>query len=217
MPIKQTAVGSATVPGQLFQVAPGLPLPGVSVIFDANEQIFGEDRPADFIYKVLSGSVRTTRLLSDGRRQIAGFHLPEDVFGFERGRTHRFSAEAIVSSQIALVRRSAVERAAERDGDSARQLWSLACRELEILQDHVLLLGHRNAADRVEGFLHQLSRRGSSAIVELPMSRSDIGDYLGLTLETVSRTLSQFARVKIIGLPSARRVVLREFADLAAA
>lgn len=217
MLVEQTAVGSGSVPGQLILVAPGLALPGVSMSFDANEEIFGEDRPADFVYKVLSGSVRTTRLLSDGRRQITGFHLHGDVFGFERGQTHRFSAEAIAPSEIALVRRSAIERAAERDGDAARHLWSLACRELEILQDHVLLLGHRNAADRVEGFLQQLSRRGSSAIVELPMSRSDIGDYLGLTLETVSRTLSQFARVEIIALPSARRVVLRNPDALAAA
>ena len=187
-----------------------------SILNAANEEIFGEEDPADFVYRVLSGAVRTTRLLNDGRRQIAGFHLPGDVFGFERGRTHRFSAEAIARSEIALVRRSVIEHAAERDGDAARQLWLLACGELEILQDHVLLLGHRNAADRVEGFLQHLSRRCLSTIVDLPMSRSDIGDYLGLTLETVSRTLSQFARVKIIALPSARRVVLRDSAALAA-
>lgn len=210
MLVEQIAAGPGPMPVKLVSIAPGLALPGVSVNFDANEEIFGEDRAADFVYKVVSGAVRTTRLLSDGRRQIAGFHLPGDVFGFERGPIHRFSAESIAPSEIILVKRAAIERAAERDGDAARQLWSLACRELEILQDHVLLLGHRNAADRVEGFLKQLAQRGSSAIVELPMSRSDIGDYLGLTLETVSRTLSQFVRVKIIALPSARRVVLRD-------
>jgi CRP/FNR family nitrogen fixation transcriptional regulator len=210
MLVEEIAVGSRPTPVKLVSVAPGLALPGVSMNFDANEEIFGEDRTADFVYAVVSGAVRTTRLLSDGRRQIAGFHLPGDVFGFERGRRRRFSAAAITPSEIAVVRRSAVEFAAERDGEAARQLWALACRELEILQEHVLLLGHRNAADRVEGFLRQLAQRRSSAIVDLPMSRSDIGDYLGLTLETVSRTLSQFARVKIIAMPSARRVVLCE-------
>lgn len=209
MHIVRIAARSGFLPERLVSVAPGLALPGVCMTFHANEEIFGEDRPAEFVYKVVSGAVRTTRVLADGHRQIAAFYLPGDVFGFECGQKHRFAAEAIAPSEIAVVRRSAVERAAERDGDVARQLWSLACRELEIQQDHVLLLGHKNAADRVEGFLKQQAQRASSDIVELPMSRSDIGDYLGLTLETVSRTLSQFARVQMIALPSARRVVLR--------
>jgi CRP/FNR family nitrogen fixation transcriptional regulator len=222
MYIDSAAVGSAhrvtqAAPGELYEIAPDLELPGFAMTFDANEEIFGEEEPADFVYKVVSGAVRTTRLLSDGRRLIGAFHLPGDVFGRECGETHRFSAEAVAPSQIALIRRSALERAAERDSGVARQLWSLTSHELEDLQDHMLLLGRKNAAERVGSFLLKLAKRASSAIVELPMSRGDIADHLGLTLETVSRTLSQLARDQAIALPSARRVVLRNPAALAMA
>lgn len=217
MTVEYTAVRLGRAAGQLIVVAPGLALPGFTMTFDANEEIFGEEETASYVYKVVSGAVRTTRLLSDGRRQIGGFHLPGDVFGLECGETHRFSAEAIAPSEVALVRRSELERAAERDGDAARQLWSLTSRELASLQDHMLLLGRKNAAERVGGFLLKLSKRACSATVELPMSRCDIGDHLGLTLETVSRTLRQFARDQAIALPSARRVVLRDATALAAA
>jgi CRP/FNR family nitrogen fixation transcriptional regulator len=185
--------------------------------FEANEEVFGEEEPASFVYMVISGVVRTSRLLSDGRRQIGAFCLPGDVFGWECGQTHRFCAEAVASCEIAVIRRSALERAAELDNRVARQLWSLASHELEELQDHVLMLGRKNAAERVGSFLLKLASRASSAIVELPMSRSDIADHLGLTLETVSRTLSQLARDQAISLPSARRIVLRNPAALAMA
>jgi CRP/FNR family nitrogen fixation transcriptional regulator len=203
--------------GKPIELAPGLELPGFSMAFDPNEEIFGEEEPTDFVYKVISGAVRTTRLLSDGRRQIGAFYMPGDVFGLERGETHRFSAEAIALSEVALVRRSALERAAERDGAAARKLWALTSHELEDLQDHMLLMGRKNAAERVGSFLLKLARRGASGVIELPMSRGDIADHLGLTLETVSRTLSQMARDQSISLPSARRVVLRNPGALLAA
>jgi CRP/FNR family nitrogen fixation transcriptional regulator len=217
MTVEQSNVHSITAPGKLITVAPGLALPGYSLSFEANEEIFGEGESANFVYKVLTGAVRTTHSLGEGRRQIGGFHLPGDVFGLEWGATHRCSAEAIAASEVALVRRSALDRAAARDGDAARQLWSLASRELASVQDHVQLLGHKNPAERVGGFLLKLSKRAASATVELPMSRGDIGDHLGLTLETVSRTMRQLAREQAIALPSARRVVLRDTAALAAA
>jgi CRP/FNR family nitrogen fixation transcriptional regulator len=113
--------------------------------------------------------------------------------------------------------RGALERVAERDGDAARQLWALTSRELANLQDHMLILSHKHAAERVGAFLLNLSRKAASSTVELPMSRGDIGDHLGLTLEMVSRTLGQFARDNVIALPSARRVVLRDTTALVAA
>ncbi len=216
MVIAQTAAHSDPVHGQLIVVAPGLAVPGFTLRFDANDEIFAEDEPVGFIHKIVSGAVRTTHVLSDGHRQIGGFHLPGDVFGFECGKTHRFSAEAITPCEVAFVSRRALERIAERDGDAARQLWALTSRELADLQDHMLVLGRRNAAERVGAFLLKLSRHAASATVELPMSRSDIGDHLGLTLETVSRTLGQFARDNVITLAGARRVVLRDTTALAA-
>jgi CRP/FNR family nitrogen fixation transcriptional regulator len=200
--------------GREIEIAQDLNLPGFIMGFAPNEEIFGEEEPTDFVYKVISGAVRTTRFLSDGRRQIDGFHLSGDVFGLERGEAHRFSAEAIGECEVALVRRKAVERAAESDVAAARRLWSLAADNLEQLQDHMLLLSRKNAAERVGAFLLELSARANCRMVDLPMSRGDIADYLGLTLETVSRTFSQFAREGLIELPTPRRVVIRNVAAL---
>lgn len=209
--------GQGAVGGKLIEIATGLELPGFLMTFDANEEIFGEEESADFVYKVVSGAVRTSRLMSDGRRQIGAFHMSGDVFGLECGETHRFSAEAVVDAEIALVRRTAVERAAERDTAAARELRALTSHELEDLQDHMMLLGCKNAAERVGSFLLKLAKRASSKVVDLPMTRCDIADHLGLTLETVSRTLSQMARDQSILLPNARRVVLCHPEALAAA
>jgi CRP/FNR family nitrogen fixation transcriptional regulator len=209
-----------TRPGSLDRIivlAPGLALPGFTITVDPNQEIFGEEEPAASVYKVVSGAVRTTRLLSDGRRQIGAFHLAGDVFGLESGPLHRFSAEAIAPCEIAVVRRSALERAAERDSGAARQLWALTSHELEDLQDHMLLLGRKNAAERVGSFLLKLARRASSAVVDLPMSRGDIADHLGLTLETVSRTISQLVRERAISLQGARRVIVNDPGALLAA
>jgi CRP/FNR family nitrogen fixation transcriptional regulator len=202
---------------KLIEIAPDLAAPGISMKLCANKEIFGEGDPADFVYTVMSGAARSSRLLSDGRRQIAAFHLPGDVFGFRYFKTHWYSAETIAPSEIGLVRRAALERAAERDSATARRLWSLTAQELEVLQDHLSLLGGKSAADRVGTFLLRLAKRTSSAVVDLPMSRGDIADHLGLTLETVSRTLGQLVRDKTIFLPSARRVVVRDLEALAAA
>jgi CRP/FNR family nitrogen fixation transcriptional regulator len=217
MTVDQTAAHSDPAHGKLISVAPGLAVPGFTLRFEADGEIFAEGEPAEFIHKVISGAVRTTHLLGDGHRQIGGFHLPGEVFGLEYGKAHRFSAEAIVPCEVAFVSRRALERIAERDGDAARQLWALTSRELANLQDHVLILSRKHAAERVGAFLLKLSRQAASATVDLPMSRGDIGDHLGLTLETVSRTLGQFARDNVIALPSARRVVLHDTIALAAA
>jgi CRP/FNR family nitrogen fixation transcriptional regulator len=194
-----------------------LALPGVSLALGRNEEVFGEGEPAEFVYKLLAGAVRTCRLISDGRRQVSAFHFPGDVFGMELGRTHRFTAEAIVSSRVALIRRTVLERAADRDETVARQLWALALHELEDLQDHALLLGHKTAVERVAAFLLKLARRAPSLALTLPMSRHDIADHLGLSLETVSRTLNQFAREDSIALAGARQVTLRDLTALTTA
>jgi CRP/FNR family transcriptional regulator, nitrogen fixation regulation protein len=195
--------------GREVELAPDLVFPASVMTFEPNEEIFAEEETIDFVYKVITGAVRTTRFLADGRRQIDAFHLTGDVFGLEQGATHRFTAEAIGRCEIALVRRSLVEKAAEREVAVSRQLWALTARDLERLQDRMLILSRKNAAERVGAFLLELSRRAGSARLNLPMSRGDIADYLGLTLETVSRALSQFARDQVIALSSARQVLIR--------
>jgi CRP/FNR family transcriptional regulator, nitrogen fixation regulation protein len=184
-------------------------LMGALMSFSRNVEIYGENEPADYLYKVVSGAVRTYKVLSDGRRQIGGFYLPGDMFGLETSEEHSFSAEAIADAKILVIKRSAVIALAARDNEVARQLWTLTARELHRVQDHILLLV-KTAQERVASFLLEMAERGASSNeVQLPMSRQDIADYLGLTIETVSRTLTQLEETAMIALPTSRRVVLR--------
>jgi CRP-like cAMP-binding protein len=182
---------------------------GVSMSFARNAEIYGESEPADYLYKVVSGTVRTYKVLNDGRRQIGAFYFPGDIFGLETGEEHTFSAEAVTDSKVLVIKRSTVVGLAARDNEVARQLWTLTSRELRRVQDHILLL-IKTAEERVVSFLLEMAaRRPGANAVELPMSRQDIADYLGLTIETVSRTLSQLEDTATIELPSSRRIVLR--------
>ena len=184
-------------------------LMGARMSFTRNAEIYGENEPADYVYKVVSGAVRTYKIFDDGRRQIGGFYFPGEAFGLELGEEHEFSAEAIDSSVILLVKRSALVALADRDPDMARKLWSFTARELQRVQKRMLLLV-KSAEERVAYFLLEMAGRLQSAeAVDLPMSRQDIADYLGLTIETVSRTLTQLETKSAIALPKSRRIVLR--------
>ena len=191
------------------RVESSIDLMGAPMSFARNAEIYGEGEPADYLYKVVSGTVRTYKVLSDGRRQIGAFYMAGDVFGLEMGDEHTFSAEAITEARVLVVKRSALVALAERDSDVARQLWTLTGRELSRVQDHIMLL-IKTAQERVAGFLLEMADRAShERAVELPMSRQDIADYLGLTIETVSRTLTTLENAAAIELPSSRRIVLR--------
>lgn len=182
---------------------------GAPMTFSRNSEIYGEGEQADYVYKVVSGAVRTYRILADGRRQIGGFHLPGDVFGLEVAEQHGLSAEAVSDSKIVVVKRSTLVALAARDGDVARELWTLTGRELARAQDHIVLLV-KSAQERVAAFLLEMAeRRPAGDAIELPMSRQDIADYLGLTIETVSRTLTALENEAAIELPNSRRIVLR--------
>jgi CRP/FNR family nitrogen fixation transcriptional regulator len=175
-----------------------------------DEEIYGEDEPAEYVYQVISGSVRSYKLLSDGRRQIGAFHLPGNVFGLESGTTHRLAAEAIVDTTVRLVKRRSLEQAATVDVNVARKLWAMTAGDLRHAEDHMLLLGRKTAMERVATFLLEMDRRLSvTGMMALPMCRRDIGDYLGLTLETVSRALSQLHGQGVLGFSGARQIVLR--------
>ena len=190
-------------------IVSSLDLMGAAMPFARNVEIYGEHEPADYLYKVVSGAVRIYRVLTDGRRQVGSFILPGDMFGLEAGATHACSAEAITDSVILVIKRSAVVALADRDADVARELWTLTARELERVQNHMLVLV-KNAQERLATFLLEMAERTPGEdTVELPMSRQDIADYLGLTIETVSRTLTQLEHESAIALPTSRRVVLR--------
>lgn len=191
-----------------------LEMMGTPMRFARNSEIYGEDEPAEYLYRVISGAVRTYRMLDDGRRQISAFYLPGDMFGVEAGEVHLAAAEAIGDAQILVVKRNSVLVRAEQERDLAKQLWLLTVRELERVQQHSLVL-IKTAEERVAGFLLEMAgRNGKNGTVELPMSRQDIADYLGLTIETVSRTITHFTQSGLIALETSRRIQLRNRAAL---
>ena len=192
-------------------------LMGAMMAYSPNSEIFGENEPTDYLYKVVSGSVRTYKILSDGRRQVSGFYLPGDIFGLEFSDEHTLSAEAISDAKVLVVKSSALSALAARDPSVAQQLFALTGRELHRVQDRILLL-IKNARERVASFLLEMAERASeNNTIELPMSRQDIADYLGLTIETVSRTLTSLETASAIEVSaSSRRIVLRNRAALAA-
>src|SRR5262249_11418619 len=108
---------------------------GTSIRFDRNAEIYGEGEPADYFDQVVSGAVRTYKVLSDGRRQIGAFHLPGDVFGMEAGENHRFSAEAIATSLVRVARRSAIIARAGHENALATELWARATDDLQLARD----------------------------------------------------------------------------------
>jgi CRP-like cAMP-binding protein len=189
-------------------------LMGAPMPFARNGEIYGENEPAEYLYKVISGTVRTYKVLNDGRRQIGFFYLPGDVFGLEVGDKHSFSAEAIIDCKVLVIKRSSVIALASRQSDVSRQLWEMTATELRRVQDHIMLL-IKTAQERVAGFLLEMAEHAKAHNeVDLPMSRQDIADYLGLTIETVSRTLTHLENSAAIALPTSRRIVLRNRAAL---
>jgi CRP/FNR family nitrogen fixation transcriptional regulator len=180
-----------------------------------DEEIFGEGEAAEYVYQVISGSVRTHRLLRDGRRQIDEFHFAGDYFGLEAGDAHRVTAEAMVDTTVRMVRRGALSDLAAQRSDVAKALFRLTVAGLQRSQDHVLMLGRKSARERVVGLLMDLADRvGAREELDVPMSRQDMADYLGLTIETVSRTLTQLQADGVIALPTTRHIVLKDRAAL---
>jgi CRP/FNR family transcriptional regulator, nitrogen fixation regulation protein len=191
-------------------------LMGAMMTYPHDAEIFGENEPADYLYRVIGGSVRTYKILSDGRRQVGGFYLPGDIFGLEFADEHTLSAEAISDAKVLVVKRSALNSLAGRDAAVAHQLFALTGRELCRVQDRILLL-IKSAQERVASFLLEMSERAAhNNTIELPMPRQDIADYLGLTIETVSRTLTALETAATIEVSTSRRIVLRDRAALAA-
>lgn len=165
---------------------------GTPFSYARDEEIYGEGEEAEFVYQLIDGAVRTHKILSDGRRQITGFHLPDELLGFERDDKHRHTAEALTHTRMLIFRRRQIERVATANAAVACRLWSIAAHRLHDAQDHMLLLGRRSALERVISFLMDIDARlGATGTFVLPMSRRDIADYLGLTIETVSRVITQ--------------------------
>ncbi|WMT73368.1 helix-turn-helix domain-containing protein [Bradyrhizobium sp. Ash2021] len=208
---RDTAKGAGQPLADLFfLIAAQSGVLATAISYEPDEEIYGEAEPSDYIYQVVNGAVRSYKLLDDGRRQIEAFHLKGDVFGLEFGPAFHTTAEAIVKTTVRRVKRRSLEIVAATNAQVAFTLWKMAARNLQVAGNHILRLGSNKAIERVANFLLEIGSRFSSNLVcALPMYRRDIGDYLGLTIETISRTLSQLRDEGAIQFCGPRQIILR--------
>ncbi|MFI4949483.1 MAG: helix-turn-helix domain-containing protein [Caulobacterales bacterium] len=199
-----TLAATSEIPSATPQIDDLMDRVGLRMTFAKGEEIFGQDEDADMIHAVVSGAVRTTRLTSDGRRQIGDFYYPGDIIGLEVGKTYRFSAEALSDCVVQVIKRSSLH-ALSGDGGLGRTLWDATRRELERTQEHLVMLGRKSACERVASFLRDVAQRVGSDDVSLPMGRQDMADYLGLTIETVSRMVTQLQGSRIVEFANSRQ------------
>lgn len=198
------------------------PLKATGTIIEVTEghEICAEGEETETFYKVVSGVVRVCKFLNDGRRQIEAFQVTGEIFGLELGDERLLSAEAVTDCSLIVYRRRNVEQQAKTDQLISQQLFQHAMHGLAQAQSHSLLLGRRGAAEKLAAFLLEwTAKAGKGDSLHLAMSRQDIADYLGLTIETVSRSMSQFERDGVIALSGARqmRVVGRDTLESLAA
>lgn len=181
--------------------------------------VFREGDDASHIYEVQSGTLRLTRVLENGRRQVIAFALPGDIVGFPNGDQHHTDCDVIGSCEVVLHRREALENG-EGSPETHRRLLMAALREISAMQDHFLMLARKSALEKVASFLLVMSdrigtRQGDKSMIELQMKRADIADFLGLTIETVSRTITQLRNSGIISLVSANSIIVLDAKGLA--
>jgi CRP/FNR family transcriptional regulator len=169
----------------------------------AKTVLFEESDPAKFVFNLVRGVVLLSKSLSDGRRQVVGIALPGDFMGLALTELHSFTATALSEVEVCRIDRERFSELLDENPRLVRRVYATSASELTAAQDHMILLGRQTADEKVASFLYRLRDRwarvrSASARVDLPLTRQDIGDYLGLTLETVSRVFSKLAKQKII-------------------
>lgn len=189
---------------------------GVTIKVGAGQTIVIEGDPIDHYFVIVSGTVRLYKAVVDGRRQIIDFFGPTDCFGLTGLDEHAYSVEAITDVVMIRYPRQRLEAVIEVKPDLGRQLFRMACTELDQARRQMLLLGRKSAEERLASFLLGLAERQSHGCIELAMSRQDIADYLGLTIETVSRLFTRFKRARLIDLPDRHSVMLLDSEQLEA-
>jgi CRP-like cAMP-binding protein len=212
------AIARAARPARLRSTrpAPARTMPptgdGMTLHYAPGKTVIEIGVPPAYVYKVTQGTLRKVRQMADGRRHVASFLLAGDVFGFTDEAASTYSVEAI--SAVTLVRssRSSFEASMARDPALRRRLFVSVTGELTAMQDQLLLLGRKDACERMAAFLLATANREpqgrNSQEFDLPMNRADLADHLGLTIETVSRVLTRLRKRCIIGLPSSNHIVL---------
>jgi CRP-like cAMP-binding protein len=200
MPLARRAPASAEAPSRLFR---------------GKEMIFLEGEPASFIYLVTEGAVRLLRTTPDGRRQLVGFACPGDWLAVGCGQTYSHTAEALRDSRLRPVSRAEYARRMQEDKSFVATMMEAGAATLRQAEELLILLGQRSALEKVASFLLSYAHRtGSDGEVRLPMDRTDIADYLGLTIETVSRKFTQLKRAGVIALPTPACVRIRDEDEL---
>lgn len=186
---------------------------------EGKELIFAEGDPASHVYRIETGAVSLFKVLTDGRRQILGFAYAGDFVGLGTQGEHMMNAQALKPIRIRSMPRAVLHKIAVHDAGLSFKLYQAIAEELAATRDLMMTTGHRSACERVASFLVALSRRNErigkpAGIVELPMTRADIADFLGLTIETVSRTLTKLKLRRLIDLPQSARVILLDSVEL---
>jgi CRP/FNR family transcriptional regulator len=184
---------------------------------ESGQTLFQEGDIADEVFSLTEGMLKLYKLMADGRRQIVGFLVPGDFLGLAFGRTYVYSAEAVVPTTVCRFRRPQFLSLLEDCPALEKEILGRTSNELAAAQEQMLLLGRKTARERVASFIAALARRRKLAPgtpLELPMSRADIADYLGLTIETVSRTLTLFRKEGLIELPDKHLVEIRRSSEL---
>jgi len=184
---------------------------GTVSLFDRNSTIYSEGDASSHVYKVVNGGVRLCKMMPDGRRQIAEFALPGDYFGIDWLDQYALTAEALADTTAICFARSRLDRLGDENHEVRAELYSTLRHDLWAAQNHLIILGRQSARERVAWFLVQLIERrgaGEGDALDLPMTRQDIADYLGLTIETVCRVLTAFKRKGIIDIPDRHSIVV---------
>jgi CRP/FNR family transcriptional regulator len=194
---------------------------GTLRVFEAKEHVFCEGDDATHVYKVEAGHVCLYRMMPDGRRQVLDFAFPGDIIGLGALGAHAANAQATARTRVRCIPVAGLHEVARRDGRLGRELYEALSRELQAARELLFTVSQRTAAERLAGFLLALSRRsnrrgGAPHEIVLPMTRADIADFLGLTIETVSRTFTRFRVEGIIGLEQSIIVTIRDADALAA-
>jgi CRP-like cAMP-binding protein len=184
---------------------------GAVILLARDQTMFSEGDPARYFYKVVTGAVRSCRLLADGRRQVCEFFLPGDFVALDAIGSYHFSAEAVTDTTLKRYPRSSIDQLTSIEPRLAKGLLNLICHRLQVAQKHMVVLGRKSATERIASFLLEMAERnGDADHISLPMTRGDIADHLGLTTETVSRTFSHLRAQGLIELEGAANVVLMD-------
>ena len=191
-----------------------------SVHLDAGQVVFSEGDDSTYLFNVVSGVVRLLKLLPDGRRQITGFLFSGDFLGLSVADTYAYTAEAQTEAELCRFKRTELLKLVDRYPKLEHRLLRLASNELSEAQDHLLLLGRKSSSERVLSILFKLAERQGQRdpdgiFIDLPMTRGDLADYVGLTIETVSRTFTRLRKEGMIETPDVRSVYIPKAAERA--